>query len=399
MFHFSYSKQINRMHISGANRTGFGTFQASQTGMMSGNLDMFQKEMIETGVKMRKECIVRPNAVPEAGPVQIHIPPEGNYFIDTTSMRVNMDFKIEKRTAAGAWTALDETDKVAPVNLFGKSIFKDVEVWLNSKQISLVASTAYHLKAYLETLSSFGVDASKGHLEASFWKPDTAGKEDTHDVNNLGWRDRAEFIKESKMVQTTDPLHTELATLDKYMLPGVTIDLRFSLNEPNMFLMSAGTDTYRLKFTDFFLLFDRIEVEESLRLRLEAELEKGERAIYGMGRGTIRTKQIASGETFANWAGAYTGRLPNSIMIGMMSSKAYNGDYTTNPFNFPDFNIDTIQIRVNSMTLPCTPLTLKDDKRRAYRHFFDNVGIYGGNSPALLTFCLLYTSPSPRDRG
>jgi len=36
------------MHISGANRTGFGTFQASQTGMMSGNLDMFQNEMIET---------------------------------------------------------------------------------------------------------------------------------------------------------------------------------------------------------------------------------------------------------------------------------------------------------------------------------------------------------------
>ena len=217
---------------------GRGLFQPPHGEMISSALGLFEPEIVESKVIGNKQCIIRPQSIPENGPIQVHIPAEGSYYVDTSSIRANMDFKIQKQDGDGDWIDIKpEVDEpsVAPVNLFTKAMFKDVECWLNQKQISLVASTAYHLKAYLETVCTYSGDAARTHLQCSFLHMDVPGKYDTFPSG--AHVNRAKHIMNGRQIQSTDTIHTELTTMDKYLLPGVTIDFRFSLNSPSMYCL------------------------------------------------------------------------------------------------------------------------------------------------------------------
>ena len=371
---------------------GRGLFQPPHGEMISSALGLFEPEIVESKVIGNKQCIIRPQSIPENGPIQVHIPAEGSYYVDTSSIRANMDFKIQKQDGDGDWIDIKpEVDEpsVAPVNLFTKAMFKDVECWLNQKQISLVASTAYHLKAYLETVCTYSGDAARTHLQCSFLHMDVPGKYDTFPSG--AHVNRAKHIMNGRQIQSTDTIHTELTTMDKYLLPGVTIDFRFSLNSPSMYLQSyAGIHLgLRAVISDFYLSFDRIEVEPTIARHIESQLSQVHSAIYGINRGTIRTKQFGAGEIYAKWQGLYTGQLPSTIIFGMLDSTAYNGAVGTNPFNFQHFKVNSVQLKKNSTSIPASPLTPDFTKlmaNRSYRHFLDAIGVKTGNAPCLIDY-------------
>ena len=106
-------------------------------------------------------------------------------------------------------------------------------------------------------------------------------------------------------------------------------------------------------------------------------------------RGTIRSKQIPANEQNALWQSMYVGTLPESVTICLIDSKAFNGNQKMNIFNFQHFDMESIVLRVNSSSIPAQPL-LCDFKNkeaiRAYRHFFDNIGINHTNNPCLITY-------------
>ena len=377
-----------------ASAKGRGLFEPPQGEMISSALGLFQPLVVESKVISNKQCIVRPQSIPENGPIQVHVPAEGTYYVDTSSIRANMDFKIQQQTEKGDWKDLPNKPHapgVAPVNMFTKAMFKDVECWLNQKQISLVASTAYHLKAYLETVCTYGADAARTHLQCSFLQMDLPGKFD--DFPTEAHLARAPHILNGRQVHSSDTLHTELTTMDKYLLPGVTIDFRFSLNSPSMYIQSYRDTTLPLRavISDFYLSFDRVEVEASISREIESKLSQGHSAIYGINRGTIRTKQFGAGEIYAKWQGLYTGQLPSTIIFGMLDSKAYNGALGTNPFNFQHFKVNSVQLKKNSTSIPASPLTpnfVEKLGNRSYRHFLDSIGVKTGNSPCLIDYNL-----------
>ena len=137
---------------------------------------------------------------------------------------MNTSFEVKEISPAKELSNI--TGGVYPINLFSKCIFKDIEVELESQKISLNASNTYPVRSCITTILSYGQDAANGHLDCSYWAKDLAGAQDRFNDNAKG-KLRAAFIEGSKMVYTSNNIHTELTSTSSYIMPGVNIKLRF----------------------------------------------------------------------------------------------------------------------------------------------------------------------------
>ena len=133
-------------------QTGFGSLQETETDGYSSATDLFENELVENSIVQWKNCIVRPNALSDTGPLHITIPPEGDYFIAPDSFKIHADLKI-KKLSKGTNTLVDlessdEKKLVAPLNGLSKNIFRDIDTYIQQKRISPVATSAYPVKAF-----------------------------------------------------------------------------------------------------------------------------------------------------------------------------------------------------------------------------------------------------------
>lgn len=67
---------------------------------------------------------------------------------------------------------------------------------------------------------------------------------------------------------------------------------------------------------------------------------------------------IPKGSTEFYWDNIFPQAVPDRIIVGVLSQKAVNGDYTANPFNFANYSATDIGIYVNGESVPGRPLKL-----------------------------------------
>ena len=368
--------------------------------------DFFEPEPVEKAVAHRKNCTTRALTIGDQSPLHIIIPPEGDYFIDPASFRLNADLRVKKKNGPN-WINLDDDDAahVAPINLFSKSLFKDIEIYMQTKQISRIASTAYPYKAYIETLCSYGKDAVAGHLGCSYYVKDDPGKHDVitavagvpaalnvpavpEVIANSAFAKRHAFIANSKLVQISEPLNTDISTLNRLIPSGLDMQFVFQMANINFILQSTEGE-YRIIFEDFYLSYDRVALDPKLLYSIEAKLSKNVKAIFPINRGVVRTHQVGMGESYVKWAPLYHGILPETVTICMVESRAYNASAAHNCYNFQHFNMTSISLKKNSVAIPSSAIEtnfVTGDVYRLYRHYFDNIGIEITNNPTLITF-------------
>ncbi len=350
--------------------------------------DFFQAEPVEKGIVARKSCLTRALTISDKGPLYVHLPPEDVTFVDPKTFRLRANLKVKKKDG-GNWVDLtaDDVTKVAPVNMFSKALFKNVDVFIQAQPITRIATAAHGYKSYIETLCSYGKDAAKGHLRTSYYEADVPGKMDVVGTGNAAFAKRHKFIALSREIIVDEPIQTELSTLSKLIPSHVTIDFKFTLEETDTVLQSSE-GTYLIQVNDFYLTYDRITLSKKLQFSFESRMTKLEKAIFPITRGVVRTKQVMANESNFLWSDLYVGQLPESIIIAMVDSLAYNGEAKKNYFNFQHFNMSSISLKKNSITIPTIPIETdfaKNEVTQLARHFYDNIGVEISNSPSLIT--------------
>jgi hypothetical protein len=67
------------------------------------------------------------------------------------------------------------------------------------------------------------------------------------------------------------------------------------------------------------------------------------------------------------------GDLPNRIIVGFVETKAFDGNYTSNPFNFKHFNISSIKLKLGSWSIPYTEGLKMDYENNRYTDGYDSL--------------------------
>ena len=284
---------------------------------------------------------------------------------------------------------------IAPVNNFLHSLFRQVDVYFNGKQVTPAMGT-YAYRSYLETLSNYDVSAKQSQLSSAMYYKDTAGQMDeagslpssmtiknvtavtsggsgndatltTENVSipvpgtgNQGFAKRHKFIENSKKFTLSGPIFTDVFMSDRLLIN--MLDLKVVLNRSyNEFCLMDKNSTSKnpkVELTDVVLKIRKVKVDQAIRDSTEVLLKQTP-AIYPVRRVVCKALSIAPGLPNVRLDNIFSGLVPTSFVFGLVDSNAYTGEYGKNPFNFKHYDISTITLSVNGEEIPFKQLRLK----------------------------------------
>ena len=335
-------------------------------------------------------------------PVSFQIDPQDD-FLDLSESEFEVNIVLKKDTA-GTVTNLLATDLMGIVNNFANSLFKQINVRLNSTLISPQTDT-YHYKAFLETVLNYDRDDGETILVPAGWKnflaiPDD-GDGDEFDANKINpahasfkalsddYKNviylRNHFVGGKKVTLRFKPF-LEVFNLSKLMVPGVQIQMELYFNDPSVWGMrwdGAATLILPEANVDVRFFLCQVKVNPSIYREIMADMKgtptrPGKSAVYPIVRSQIRTYSHPTDDRHFECNNPFQGQVPNRLIVGMVKQSAFNGDIGDNPFTFKKFNLSSIKQTINGEEYPYERLELKHDGNdqdwRGYQRFLRATG-------------------------
>jgi hypothetical protein len=341
---------------------------------MKSELDLFSTPLTQAAIEYGYKVAYKPVASLE-GSTQFEfvVSGHGEELIDLAHTNFHL---LAKVTKGGSSTTINADDKIttAPINNWAHSLFSNIEVTLNGKRLSSPANT-YSYQAYIESLLNYGPSAKKSHLTSRLWYKDTPGKFNDF-KDNVGLTKRASFITSGKTVDLMSNIHHELFGSDKLLINGVEMRIKFHLNKDAYHLMSED-GTVKTHILDATLFVRKVRIKPALHLSYSRALEHSNLK-YPLTRTEIKNITIQSGVLSKSIDNIYLSSIPKRVVIGFVSNAAFNGDFSENPFFFHHYNLNFLQLYVDSQQIPNTALQ-PDFKNNlfipAYQTLFEGTGI------------------------
>ena len=336
------------------------------------------------------------------------------YLISGTDEYIDLSKTI--LVVEGKVTAADGTPlsgggqaNVAPVNNFLHSLFKQVDVYLNGKQVTPAMGT-YAYRSYIETLLNYDVSAKKSQLSSAMYYKDTPGKMDdkgglpelleeikvtrkdgavvnktikTAGTGNQGFAKRYEFIKDSNKFVLSGPIFSDVFMGDRLLLIGMTLKVVLNRSSNEFCLMDKNTSGNeikpKVKFSDVVLKIRKVKVEQAVSDATELLLIKSP-AIYPIRRVECKSLTIPGELPDIRKDNIFSGLIPKSFVFGLVDADAYSGRSGKNPYNFKHFNVTSVSLSVNGEEIPFKQLVLDYttpdslDFIQAYNTLFSGTG-------------------------
>ena len=314
-------------------------------------------------------------------------------YIDLSKTILTVTGKIEKDDA----TSLDGANQtsVAPVNNFLHSLFKQVDVYLNGKQVTPAMGT-YPYRAYIETLLNYDVSAKESQFSSALYYKDTATQMDeagslpssktityvkdhigsvTKDTfslpvpgtGNQGFAKRSKFIQNSKQFVLSGPIFADIFMSDRLLLN--MMDLRVVLNRSNnafclMDLTDKSNPTVKPKvqLSHVELKIRKVKLDQAVSDGIERMLKQTP-ALYPIRRVECKILTVPQNLPTTRQDNIFSGLIPKTFVVGFVTAKAAGGSYGRNPYNFAHFGVTSLSLTANGEEIPFKQLTLKYPKK------------------------------------
>ena len=334
------------------------THPQSAQGLNSG-LSLYSIPPTDTSLLQGARWVEYSPVVPGVDPIEFTIP-KGTSFIDLSKTQLFLTVKILN---------VDDTpiavETVGLINNPLHSIIKQFSIRLNGTLITEQSDT-YAYRAYIETLLNYDDSQKDTFLTSALYYKDTAGTMDEPDPAqatankiNHGLQKRASYTAASTTLGLIGTPFCDIFHTDRFLVPDVEVKIKLNLHSSDFMLMSvAGTE--KVEIIKARLKVRHVNVTPSVALQLSKSVAK-----YPLRSVSTHLKTLTTGvltESFDNIFNS--GIVPERIIIGFISNKAYNGDYKLNPFNFGHFALKTIKLTVNNAEIPEMEIDLADPGER-----------------------------------
>ena len=314
-------------------------------------------------------------------------------YIDLSKTILTVTGKITK----AATSKLDGNDQtnVAPVNNFLHSLFRQVDVYLNGKQVTPAMGT-YAYRSYIETLLNYDVSAKQSQFSSALYYKDTPGQMDKSgalassktlnyktpgaqpndprtdasdklyvpESGNQGFAKRHQFIKNGNRFVLSGPIFADIFMTDRLLLN--MMDLKVVLNRSSdaFSLMEIGNSSPiepKVQLTDVVLKVRKVRVDQSVSDGVERMLKQTP-ALYPIRRVECKILTIPANLPNVRQDNIFSGIIPNSFVVGLVHVDASTGEYGQNPYNFQHFGVTSVSLTANGQEIPFKLLTLKYPK-------------------------------------
>jgi ribonucleoside-diphosphate reductase beta chain len=322
------------------------------------------------------------------GPFEFGVLADGKHYIILPLTRLSGKIQIVNEDGTKLTKPL--SNHLGVVNLMPDSLFNHVDITVNNTKVSDSTSNCYGYKAFIETQLSYGEEAKKTHLRASIYYDDTAGHYNSSLLANKGRDDRSRQFTKSGIVEFETSIHCDFFKIYRYLPNNCDISIKFHrhLDTFSLFNSVENTVKFKIKITDLLLSVRKVELHPDVLSSNNRLFKQNKLAVLPIYRNQIKTFLIPSGVGSHIIPHAISGQLPRSVIIGLVTCEAFDGNQFQNPFNFAHFNLKRISLIVDGRSVPARPYEMDYDKdyfMRPYRAMFDGVGIYSDNTGNAIT--------------
>ena len=320
---------------------------------------------IEHTMVGRLDGVARATSGIDGNIIDFELPPQGDgVYLNMRDLRIYGRAKIVKADG----TDLDETIKMAPVNDFGRVLFTTVEARLNENILSTSSFSDTHYKSYLSDILT-QPSSLNNLLQTQMFYPDTAGEFTTTGDANVGFKERAELCKGSKVFDFTAPIQCDFLNSNAHLGPGNKLSFRLHRGTNEQLIMAQANADYKLKLDHLVILYSRI-ITNLPTPKLEVHLYPHTEVMkFPMAKDTTNIElKLQQG-----------GDLPRAAIVFFVKTAAMNGDYPKNMLEFEHLKISRINARKNGSSIPAEPLEPKFETGvvgRELNHLFQNIGVH-----------------------
>ena len=303
----------------------------------------------------------------------ITIPKNQDSFIDLAESSLYVKCRIVQNSKKT--DLLDENCKVSPVNNFGSSLWKQVEIQIASDIVGN-SKSLYAYGAYLETLLSNTAESKQTNCSLGLFYKDTAGQMEntcltqtkagapiiatnkevpvnipTIEItpNNEGLLKRRKIMLDGKgVLELVTPIHSDLFKSDRYLINNTELKLIFTKNSDDFLLIGEGDysviiDTMRLKIR-------HQKVNENVSFAIEKTLLNSN-IFYPLKKNITKKFNLTLASLWTEFE-LSSGLVPTRIVLGMVESESVLGKKNKNPYNFGHFGLKEISIKVSGEFTP-----------------------------------------------
>jgi hypothetical protein len=307
--------------------------------------------------------------------IEVNVLGSTESYIDLSKTLLEIHAKIVN----GDGTDLAAGVAVTPIPNFLHSLFSQVDVYLGNKLVSK-SQDMYPYVAYIQNLLNNRNSVQNEQYDTELFIKDTAGYHDAQDnVANTGASKRRAYFAGSATVDMIGKLHSDLFESDRYLVSSLDMKvvLTRSKNEFCLFAAAAGA-TFKVIITKAILHVTNVKVSAPLILAQAAMLQSTT-AKYPLSPVEIKASSFPANLSHISIENLILGQIPNRIIIGLVSSDAFLGNYGRNPFNFQHFNLSLMGLYVNGELVSNTPYQPDFANNRyckVYKDFMDAVGVW-----------------------
>ena len=281
---------------------------------------------------------------------------------------------------------------VALVNNFLHSLFKQVDVYLNGKQVTPAMGT-YAYRAYIETLFNYDVSAKESQFSSALYYKDTATKMDeagslpqvkevkiksvnadgsdgsevkafitTSGTGNQGFAKRSAFVQNGKQFVLSGPIFADIFMSDRLLLNMMDLKVVLNRSNPKFCLMDktnekTPTVNPQVKLSEVILKIRKVKVDQAVSDGIERMLKQTP-ALYPIRRVECKILTVPSGLPTTRQDNIFSGIIPKTFVVGFVHVDAANGVYNKNPYNFAHFGVTSLSLTANGEEIPFKQLTL-----------------------------------------
>ena len=316
-------------------------------------LNLSTKTPSDTSLKSKEWIEYKPtNQINDTSAINFSITAQSSAYVDLKSSVLN----VKLRLTNGDGTPMNEAIVAGLVNTPLHSIFRQVDVTFQQTPLSHSGNN-YPYKAYIDTILKTNENVQKGELTSQlFYKDVGPDTDDAKTGPNSGLFNRSLATKGGKVVDLEGSLLIDVFQQPKLLLNGVSIGIKLW---PSLDSFRLITDTIKADLkvqivdASFRLCVQRID--GGLMMAHE-KMIKMEPAIYPYLKSDIKTTSIASGQYSFSVDDVFQGLVPCKLIVGLVSSAAYMGDYRKNPFYFRDYDCSSVGFYVDGQSYPSQPL-------------------------------------------
>lgn len=310
------------------------------------SLDLFDKLTILDPIITSnvQECLCQSSS--DESSVEFNFQSDLNNFIDLQEIYLKVTVHFKKPLEFGHAKpelnkSKDKHDETTFVNNLMHSLFKNAELCFNGTQV-YSSNDLYAHKAFISNEISHTSGTKTSLLGCQGYGYEKMPSK----LDSEPFVDRHEKLDDQTSMTFFGKLAIDVFTCDKYLLPGVKVNVRLSRSDTNFVVIrdeDHPTNVYPV-ITDIKLFVRKVAVHESTIRHIEATLSK-DVATYNFSEVLPKYFSIASGLNQFKVENIFNNAPIRRLVLAMNTSAAFRGsNLGTNPFHYQKFGLERIKL-------------------------------------------------------